>query len=304
MTRFRGVLRLCAGLGVLALVASYLGGLHPAGDSLAVFRLWIAAAVALAGAGLLVMPGRGWGVYCLALAAVAGATPAAALFRPVPGPALAGDGQPYAIYQRNLNFAARDTDAILAEIGTTAPDFVTLQEVSAANRAAIYDNLPDSYDRAICPFAAVGEVAIASRHRFRPGSVVCVERLGLVAAQAETPDGPVWLVSVHLHWPWPYDQARQTAQILPLIARMEGPVLIGGDFNMVRWSDTMRGFERASGSRIVPQGRPTYRFTYGRRAGPGLEIDLVLLPGGETSGAERLDYLGSDHRGVMARFGL
>lgn len=295
----RALVRGCGALGVAALVGGYLGALHPVGDSLAVFRLWIAVAVLGAGAVLLALRDRWAGIYFVGLAAVAGFGPALALAGP--GEPVAGLERPYAIYQKNLLYAARDTAAILAEIGALAPDFITLQEVAAANRDEIFDRLPEEYERRICQFAAVGAVALAARHPIREGSFLCIEGLGLVAAQVEVPgEGAVWLVSIHLHWPWPRSQPEQVSQILPLLARMEGPVLIGGDFNMVRWSHVMAEMAQASRSRPVAQGRATFEL----RPGLGLEIDHILLPRGREAAVERLEFLGSDHRGLIARFGF
>ncbi len=292
-------MRLCAGVGVALLLGSYLGGLHPLGDSLAVFRLWIAVAVGALGLILAAARDPAWAGYFLALAVVTGFTPISARF--------AGQGAEvpaagYALYQKNLLFLARDTPAVLDDIAEVSPDFVTLQEVSIANEAAIFARLPEEYDRALCPFSGVGGVAVASRYPFVANSVLCVEGLGMVAVQVATPEGLVWLVSIHLHWPWPHGQAAQVDQILPLIARMEGPVLIGGDFNMVRWSRLMGRFEAASGARMVQQGRPTFRLTLWDMVQPGFEIDHILLPGGGSARAERREFLGSDHRGLVVRF--
>lgn len=298
----RGLVRMCAGLGILLLVGGFAGALHPAGDSLAVFRPHLALAVVGLGALLLVLRDRGWGLYFVLLAAVSGVAPARAVLSV--GPDAAEAALSYSFYQRNLLYLARDPGAILAEIEALSPDFVTLQEVSSANNAGLLARLPEGYAHALCPFAGVGAVALATRHRLVAGSVLCIERLGMVAAQVDTPDGRVWLVSVHLHWPWPYRQDAQVAQILPLLSRMQGPILIGGDFNMVRWSDVMSRFERVARAAPVPQGRPTYRLHLIGRAGAGLEIDHVLLPRGTEAAMQRLEPLGSDHRGLLARFAM
>jgi endonuclease/exonuclease/phosphatase (EEP) superfamily protein YafD len=93
-------------------------------------------------------------------------------------------------------------------------------------------------------------------------------------------------------------------QILPLLARMDGPILIGGDFNMVRWSNVLREFEHSSGSAMAPQGLNTFFMSYRGYRGPGFEIDHILLPARGPVTVERLGFLGSDHRGLLARFSL
>ena len=48
----------CAIIGIGLLVLSYCGAVHPLGDSLAVFRLWLAGGVALGGGILFVFKAR------------------------------------------------------------------------------------------------------------------------------------------------------------------------------------------------------------------------------------------------------
>lgn len=108
---------------------------------------------------------------------------------------------------------------------------------------------------------------------------------------------PTWIVSLHLHWPWPYRQAAHVDQLADDLAALKGPIIIGGDFNMTEGSYTLRRIQeltftvRASGS----------GGTYVLRDVVPLKIDHVLLP---TCGfTARRPLFGSDHRGVVARFG-
>lgn len=295
MRFIRGFVRLCAGCGVLVLVGSYLGALHPLGDSLAVFRIWIAGLVlALAGVMVLSRPrALGAGVAAGAVVALAGATPLP--FAAVQASAFA---QPQTIYQKNLLFALPNADAILADIADIDPDHITLQEVNVANRRQVLDALPPHYARHHCPFASVGGVAVLSRYEVIEGSAFCIEGRGMAGFQVRSPQGPLWVVSVHLHWPYPYGQRAQVEELTPLIAALEGPVLIGGDFNMVPGSWVMRAFERASGSHVSRPLSGTIRLLDGWFAPP---IDHVLLPGGGGIASVR-PRLGSDHLAVVGMF--
>lgn len=282
--------------GALPLLGGYLGALHPAGDSLAVFRLWLALGVGLSALLLALLGARRLGAGLLALALVA-AVPLA--LRMAPGQARAGPGDGQSLYQKNLLFLLPDPAPILSEIGALRPDHITLQEVSARNRAAVFEALPEAYARHICPFARVGAVAVASRHPVDPGSEICHEGSGLAAFRVTSPDGPLWVVSIHLHWPWPHGQAGQVDRLLPLLAALDGPVLIGGDFNMVPWSHTLRRIERAARARVQGPTRGTRPLL-----APlvDLPIDHVLFPG--RGGLQYRPPLGSDHDGVLARFHL
>lgn len=282
-------------VGAATLAASYLGRLHPLGDSLAVFRPWIAGGVGLlALIWLLVGPTRE-----LAALTLLGAAFALVQSLPLAKPQkLADFTQPQVIYQKNLLFRLATPERVLADIAAVAPDFITLQEVSRSNYSAVYEALPPEYHRHYCDYASVGGVAVASRYEVVPGSAFCIEHRGMVGFQVHAPTGPLWLVSVHLHWPFPYDQPAQVAELTDILEALEGPVLIGGDFNMVPGSSVLRRFAQASGSRVAPPIAPTFRLFRGLLAPT---IDNLLLP--ETGGI--LDVRpgnGSDHSSVVGVF--
>ncbi|MDJ0827873.1 MAG: endonuclease/exonuclease/phosphatase family protein [Rhodobacter sp.] len=281
------------GLASLALAASHLGALHALGDSLAVFRLhFVALAAALALA--LAVTGRRVGLV-LAVAAVLGGGQAVWGWVWSPGGAGAGT---LTVYQKNLSFRLADPEAVAADILAAGPDIVTLQEVTGRT-AAVLDALAESYPTQLrCPFAAVGGVAVASRFPAVPGSGTCAEGQGLAALRVETPSGPVTLASLHLHWPWPYRQRDQLRRLLPHLAALTGPVVLGGDFNMVPWSHTVRRVEAATGALRTGPARPSFP----RWSWLPLPIDHVLAPGG-TGQTQIRPRLGSDHRGLLARVG-
>ncbi|WP_309667388.1 endonuclease/exonuclease/phosphatase family protein [Tabrizicola sp.] len=290
MRFFRGVLVALAAGVMLCLAAGYLGWLHPAGDSFAVFRAQGAMALALvAGLGFLAQARR-MAAVLLVVAALAG------------GPVLLayqieGEAGALVLYQKNMLFRNSDLAGLEADIRAMAPEVLTLQEVSKANLAllaSVSDLLPHQM---FCPFAAVGGTAVATRLTPVPGSEICAK--GLAAMQVEGPQGRLWLVSIHLHWPWPYRQAAQLETLVPLIAGLDGPMVIAGDFNMVRWSTALGGVRTAGRVRNAGPARGTYP-----QFGPllVLPIDHVLAPGGGS--IELRPLLGSDHRGLVGRLGL
>lgn len=291
------ILSVLGALVVGLVVASYLGAVHGLGDSLAVVRpVWAALAVVLGG--LLVSTRRRRGGL---VAIVAG------LYAGVPVilsslPAGAGGDEAYHVYQKNLSFRLADPAPLIADIAGRAPDFVTLQEVTERTRAVmtgLVDVLPSQH---LCPFAAVGGVAVLSRWPMIAGTAHCADDDGLAAMQVATPDGPVWIVSIHLHWPFPYRQSEQLARLMPALAALSGPIVIGGDFNMVPWSFTLHAIARVTGSERA--GSVTYSLPM---AGGwiSLPIDHVLVPRGKgATHARRLALLGSDHHGVLAGFAV
>jgi endonuclease/exonuclease/phosphatase (EEP) superfamily protein YafD len=287
MRVYRWVLA-AAGLGILlALALGYLGRWHAAGDSFAVFRAQGAVALALvAGLGLM-MGARRLAAVGLVVAALTGG-PLLAAYQ------TAGDAGDLTLYQKNMLFRNGDLAALAADIRAVAPEVLTLQEVSEPNRAllaGLEDVLPHQI---FCPFGSVGGTAVATRLEPVPGTLTCAR--GLAALQVEGPRGRVWLVSVHLHWPWPYGQAAHLEALLPVIAGLEGAVVVAGDFNMVCWSAALAAVREAA--RVSHAGPVRGTFPH---FGPllVLPIDHVLAPGG--GNVELRPLAGSDHRGLLAR---
>ena len=281
-------------VSLVLLAASFGGAAHPGGDSLAVFRHWWA--VSLGISSLLILRGQ-WRIGALgAFATVLGAAPMAIGYLEQNRP----EAGAYALYQKNLRYDGGDRAGIIDDILAMAPDFVTLQEVSRPNRV-IFDTLAKQFASSLyCDFTGVGGVAVLSRWPAVEGARTCAGNQGVAAMQVRTPAGPVWVVAVHLHWPYPHAQPQQVARLMGELAVLEGPIVLGGDFNMVPWSSTLRKFERATGSQRA--GR-VYR-TFVHKGSPlRLPIDHVLVPGGRGVSALR-PLLGSDHFGVLLRFDL
>lgn len=286
------VLTLLSGLGLLALGGGFLGRLHPAGDSLAVFR----APLALAGMGWFA---AGWGVGALPLWP---ALPCLAAWLTVIGHRLqrgAVREVPVVHYQKNMSFRMSAVTDLAADIRAVGPDILTLQEVTPANSAlleSVADLLPYQHH---CAFEAVGAVALASRWPILEDTRHCPAH-GMAAARVAAPDGPLWVVSVHLHWPWPArpSQAAQHARILAALRELDGPVLLGGDFNMVRWSALVRCTAQAIDARPGGRARASFRL----KGILPLAIDQSLIPREARGRSEARPLAGSDHRGLVVRF--
>lgn len=281
-------------LTLLAFAGGYLGHIHPAGDSLAVFRPQLAVPLALLALILWVAQARKWALLGFG-AAVMAVLP---LFWT--GAADMTDEANLTLYQKNMRFLVDDPTLLSRDILARNPDFITLQEVSGANMA-VFDPLEATYPtRQFCPFETVGGVAVAARWPMVPGTGFCTDKGGLAGMQVDTPRGPVWVVSVHLHWPWPYRQNAHLKRLLPFMARLEGAKAIGGDFNMVPWGASVARV--ADVTDTVKIGPPHISLT--KLSGMmRVPIDHVLVSGGIGT-VDRLERLGSDHFGLFARFAL
>jgi endonuclease/exonuclease/phosphatase (EEP) superfamily protein YafD len=201
------------------------------------------------------------------------------------------------LYQKNLRFDNAELAALEADIRLADPVALTLQEVSEPNRALLA-NLADRFPHQhVCRFQGVGAVAVASRLPPIPGAVVCAP--GLAAMQVLVADSqgqtPVWIVSIHLHWPWPYSQQDHVAVLRPVLAELEGSVVMAGDFNMVSWADSVG--QLAAAARVSHAG-PSKGTYLGFDPIVRLPIDHAFAP--ESGRVELRPAFGSDHLGLLA----
>ena len=280
--------------GALGLGGGFLGAYHPAGDSLAVFRPYTLAALFFAMFGFALWRQTMLTYISLALL-VYGVFSLRAQF--ISPPPVAG----FTLMQHNNQFT-NDSRDLVDYARATAPDIITLQEITTGSIPQLAALRPEYPYQVICPFAAVGGVAILSKYRFIGSQGEgCLEGLGMVSARVQIPAGEVTVVSLHLRWPWPYGQQSQLASILPALEALKGPVFIGGDFNMVAWSHTVARIEAATHTRALAG----IRFTKSLFSGlVQLPIDQVLAPPNWPASASIGPRLGSDHNSVIAQFAL
>lgn len=283
---------------VVALIAatlvgvSYAGALHPLGDSFAVFRYpLVCVGVAccavlyrapLARVGLVV----GLGLL------------GARLWMGVAGAGVAAPE--ITIYQKNMLYRDYDSAALVEDILASGADVVTLQEVSRAHRdilSALADTHPHHL---VCDGTAVGAVVVLSA--LPSVHTTCSDPAGIAVMDVGEGSAALRVVSLHLHWPWPY---RQAEGLTATLDSLSGTVLdrdgrpprtvVGGDFNMVPWGHSLRRVERAFGVRRIGHVERTFSLH-----GWPFVIDHVMASHG-SAGIDVRPRLGSDHFGVVGR---
>ncbi|MBL1437810.1 MAG: endonuclease/exonuclease/phosphatase family protein [Rhodobacteraceae bacterium] len=280
--------------GILGLIGGFFGAYHPVGDSLAVFRLYALAALFFAMFGFAVWRQSLLTYFSLGLLCFGIYSLRAQLVNPTP---VAG----FTLLQHN-NLFKNDTRDLVDYARATAPDIITLQEITTNSIPQLAAMREDYPYQVICPFAAVGGVAILSKFRIiGEQGEGCIEGLGMVSARVEVPGGEITVVSLHLHWPWPYQQPTQIPDILSALESLKGPVFIGGDFNTVAWSHVAAQIETASNTKVIGGIRFTKTLFSGIMQ---LPIDQVLAPANWPASASRGPHLGSDHNSVIAQFAL
>lgn len=206
------------------------------------------------------------------------------------------------LYQKNLMSKAWPRHSLANDIIASGAEVVTLQEVSGHNRKFMA-NLFAHYPVAVfCKSRPYQDVAVLTSLPAVEGTEFCESEIGLAGVQVRDPKGQlIWVLSIHMKWPFPFDQFDQSQAIAERIAGLDGPVLVAGDFNMVPWGASVQRIRQAAGTHILGAFRTTHEL--GRPLLP-LPIDTVLVPQGATGTVELRGYLGSDHRGVLANIAL
>lgn len=282
-------MRLCVVTAVLVLCASFLGAVHPVGDSLAMFRDWIAYGVV--GVGALALLVRVWRLGGVAVAVGVAAVVHLASFNTLhtPTPVAQAD---LVVYTKNLAARWGDLDAVANDVAAMEADVVLLQELVAENMDALPTVLPNHPYQHICRFSEWGAMAVASRYPL--SETGCTEHRSLAHAVVDAPSGPVWVASVHQVWPYPRDQAALLPDILRAIALSHPRRVVAGDFNMVPWGNSVRQIMQAGGLQRISLLLDTIEVR-----GVGFPIDHVLTDGNGTTSLR--GRLGSDHAGLSAR---
>ena len=287
----RGFAALVAAVGITITLTSFYGGAHPAFDTFAAFRVHLTIGFAVLLIFALVfsaMTARYLSLIGLVIAA-AGLTPALMGREPV---AIAD----MRAFSHNLRFDNPTPRRVAEAIRASDADFVMLQEVSESNRVILDDFAREFPTRVLCDFSRVGGVAVLSRHPMigEPG---CARGQGIAWARLRTPDGPVTAVSIHLPWPWPYGtQARQAVRVAEILADLEEPVVIAGDFNNAAWSHAAAQIRLATGTRTTPGLRLTLQR---QMVWPGLPLDHALVSEDLVAASRMLGQFGSDHHALL-----
>lgn len=282
-------MRVCAIVGALLLGASYLGALHPLGDSLAMFRDWIAYGVMALG--LLALLVRAWRVALGAFIVAVAATLHLVSFNTLHTPAAVPEPN-LLVYSKNLGSGRTDWGHLAADIAGSGADVVVLQEVTQQRMSELAGLLPDHPYQHICNFSGNRAMAVVSRYPLSdPG---CTDHRSLAYAVVDAPSGPVWVASIHQVWPYPREQAALLPDILEAVEAAPERRVLAGDFNMVPWGHSVRAIMDAGGMRRISLLLDTIEVR-----GVGFPIDHVLTDGGGTANVRGL--IGSDHAGVLAR---
>ncbi|WFP79444.1 endonuclease/exonuclease/phosphatase family protein [Mesorhizobium sp. WSM4906] len=295
-----------------ALLAGFLGALHPAFDSFSHFRIHLSVLTALLALPLLAGSYRLQAAAVLLFAIASLATTMSALPRLWPRQAVAKpvDRIVYSLLQMNLLYDNPTPKKVLSLIGRTNPDVITLDEVSEM-WATELGYIASAYPyRILCAYPnGVFGVALLSRRPFAAGTAPhCEPRGAMATATIDFGGTGVDVAAIHLSWPWPREQYWQIGELAEPLAALGETAIMAGDCNAVPWSAAVRRVASLGGLTVMPSAGPTWihaKLPDFVRRFAGLPIDQVFSKGGVTiHSATRLEDDGSDHLPVLVEFSL
>lgn len=203
----------------------------------------------------------------------------------------------------NLLYANEQREQVADYIRQQSPDVILLQEVSPINRDVIELLTEYKYVHRCWENPSMENVVLS---RLEPVAQDCLPNVGAPWMDVSVNGRIMRMISIHLNWPWPFDQWQRIDDLQYDLAALpaEQPIIMGGDFNAVPWSEAVRTVEEITGSAIVPGFRFTfYGYNTPFRVPVFVPIDQILLPEG-TNAQEAIagPEIGSDHRPVTVTF--
>jgi endonuclease/exonuclease/phosphatase (EEP) superfamily protein YafD len=207
------------------------------------------------------------------------------------------------------------SSAIFAE----DPDIVVIQEYFGGQASGLHPALLARYPYYVrCRGGKRANLGLYSRLPFEqadadacPDDAYGRTRTAHILASFRTDDGRSFsVITTHMDWPLPVTRQReQLAALSEVVDKVEGPLIVAGDFNSTPWSYALREF--VAGSGLVRQTMnlltfPTRWFYLGtwRDTVPFLPLDHVMTRGVLMHEVHTGPTTGSDHLPVVVRFSL
>lgn len=214
------------------------------------------------------------------------------------------------IYAKNDNY-----DALFASIEKEQPDFLLIQEYWKAHRAALSPRIEKLLPNYVfCQGGKRSFLAVYSRFPIEPTvghdcneAISTGQRHSIISVKVEA-EIPFNLVTTHFDWPIPSDrQYAQMQKVAKSLQSIDGPLLIGGDFNSTPFSFAYKNFVKEAGLTRAVWLTPTWPAppTYPIDMPPWLQLDHILYRGDFlVSEPKRGENGNSDHFPLIVDFKL
>ena len=188
-----------------------------------------------------------------------------------------------------------EMDQVTAAIFADDPDIIVLQEYFGEQATELHPLLLARYPYFVrCKGGKRANLGLYSRLPFEqiedgacPDNAYVTTRTAHILATFETPDGkPFSVITTHMDWPIPVQRQRdQLSALSEVVDKVEGPMILAGDFNSTPWSYSLREFVANNGFvretvNLVTYPLRWYYLRAWRDTIPFLPLDHVMTRGG------------------------
>lgn len=188
-----------------------------------------------------------------------------------------------------------EMDKVIAAIRAEDPDIIVLQEYFGEQATDLHPLLLDDYPFFVrCRGGKRANLGLYSRLPFEqtedgacPGDAYGTTRTAHILARFQSSAGKSFsVITTHMDWPIPVTrQHEQLSALSDVVEKIEGPMILAGDFNSTPWSYSLRDFVARNGFTRETMSLATYPlswFYFGawRDTIPFLPLDYVMVRGG------------------------
>ncbi len=244
---------------------------------------------------------------------------------------ITADTKQYKLLSQNLFGLNYDMQRIAEAIKKEDPDIIALQEYFSTQRAGLHPLLVKDYPYYfLCIGGKRANIAIYSKLKFEKlAASDCAkdrkERTSRIFIKIIDDDFTV--ATTHFDWPVRISQFRkgndfsekldlafarkkgQLSEFAKALENINGPLLIGADFNSTSWSYELRNFAKDNGLKLLTRSLLTYPNKFNifgwRDVFPFISLDHIMSKGEiKIYELRKGDAAGSDHNPVIIRFSV
>jgi endonuclease/exonuclease/phosphatase (EEP) superfamily protein YafD len=214
-----------------------------------------------------------------------------------------------------------EMELVTAVIAREDPDIIALQEYFGGQASELHPMISGRYPYyARCKGGKRANIGVYAKFPFTetmsagacPEDAYGSQRTAHITAAFTLEDGQQFtVVTTHLDWPVPIERQRaELTELTEVIADIDGPLIVVGDFNSTPWSYTLRQFEDGAGltrhtRNLVTFPAIWYYLGDWRATLPILPLDHAMSKGELAVHSVRVgERTGSDHLPIIVEFSL
>ncbi|WP_332688086.1 endonuclease/exonuclease/phosphatase family protein [Devosia sp.] len=274
---------------------------------------------------ILAMALRGWGRGAAIIYAFVGLAASASVLLPEflgsmrERPAAPAEGS-ITMMTHNLFGMNYEMEKVTAAIFAEDPDIIVLQEYFGEQATELHPLLLAEYPFFVrCRGGKRANLGLYSRIPFDqqedgacPSDAYGTTRTAHILASFQTEDGkPFSVITTHMDWPIPVSRQQEQLSVLSeVLDKIEGPMILAGDFNSTPWSYSLRQFVANNGlvretMNLLTFPMSWHYFGAWRDTLPFLPLDHVMTRGGVmVHGIHTGQATASDHLPVVFSFSV